>query len=33
MKIYLATPVGDPTDIGIRTNAKRAYEILTKKRL
>ena len=31
MKIYLATPVGDPTDIGIRTNAKRAYEILTKK--
>lgn len=33
MKIYLAIPVGDPTDIGIRTNAKRAYEILTKKRL
>ena len=31
MKIYLATPVGDPPDIGIRTNAKRAYEILTKK--
>ena len=31
MKIYLATPVGDSTDIDIRTNAKRAYEILTKK--
>ncbi len=31
MKIYLATPVGDPTDVDIRTNAKRAYEILIEK--
>lgn len=31
MKIYLATPVGDPTDIDICTNAKRAYEMLTEK--
>ena len=33
MKIYLATPVGDPTDIDIRTNAKQAYEMLTGKEL